>query len=84
KSTEHKLGNPTVMTAWHIEAFSTRERFDRLLEELCDNVKSNPPAEGYEDVLLPGEYEYRNTQHRIKEGIPLPESLWQELEDLAG
>lgn len=82
-SKEHRLGNPVVMTAWNIEAFSAPERFDRLLGELCANVKSNPPIEGIEEVLLPGEFEYRTAQERQSSGIPLPEPLWEELKKLS-
>jgi LDH2 family malate/lactate/ureidoglycolate dehydrogenase len=83
RSKEHKLGNPVVMTAWDIEAFTDRERFNRLMEELCDRVKSNPPAPGFEEVLLPGEIEYRTAEVRKKTGIEIPDNLWQELEQLS-
>ncbi|MDA1068625.1 MAG: Ldh family oxidoreductase [Verrucomicrobia bacterium] len=83
RSKEHKLGNPVVMTAWDIAAFTDRERFERLLEELCERVKSNPPAPGFKDVMLPGEFEYLNSLERIKTGIEIPNNLWTELQELA-
>ena len=34
-------------------------------------------------ILLPGEPEYRARQKRLREGIPVEESVWQEIEALA-
>ena len=82
RSKEHKLGNPTVMTAWDIEAFTDHDRFDRLLNELCERVQANPPAPGIEEILLPGEIEYRTTEARKNSRMPVPAGLWEELQRL--
>jgi LDH2 family malate/lactate/ureidoglycolate dehydrogenase len=40
-------------------------------------LKETPPAEGFSEVLYPGEIEYRMEQQRRQEGIPIEESTWQ-------
>jgi LDH2 family malate/lactate/ureidoglycolate dehydrogenase len=82
-SSEFRVGNPTVMTAWSVEAFSDRDRFLRLVEETCEVTKNVRPAPGSNEVLLPGERELRTEEERRKDGIPLPASVWNELRELA-
>ncbi len=42
-------------------------------------VKDVPPAEGFGEVLLPGEPERRAAERRRAEGVPIPESVWEKL-----
>jgi len=42
-----------------------------------------PPAPGFEEVLVPGDPELRTRAVRKREGIPIPDDLWQQLVDLA-
>lgn len=82
-SSEFRQGNPTVMIAVDIEAFTPRERFERLAREVMDRVKNVKPADGFDEVLLPGELEARAVAERTRSGIPLPDSVWQQLTALA-
>lgn len=52
-----------------------RERIDRLWRQ----VKSIPPAEGFGEVLMPGELEHREEGRRRSEGIPLYDEDWTAL-----
>ena len=82
-SAEFKRGNPTLMMALNIEAFTAYDRFLRLADDLCARVKSVPPAAGFDEVLLPGEPERRALARRQQEGIPLAERTWVTLARLA-
>jgi LDH2 family malate/lactate/ureidoglycolate dehydrogenase len=79
-SPEFVSGNPTLLIAISIEAFTPLERFERLTQELMQRVKQVPPAQGFDEVLLPGEKEARSTAERLAEGIPLPASVWGDLQ----
>jgi LDH2 family malate/lactate/ureidoglycolate dehydrogenase len=46
-------------------------------------VKRVRPAVGFEEVLLPGDKEERYKAARLKEGIPLPDSVWNDMSKLA-
>lgn len=82
-SPEFKAGNPTLIIALSIEAFTERERFERLTRELLQRVKAVPPADGFDEVLLPGEKEERSIAERLQNGVPIPDSTWGELIELA-
>lgn len=40
-------------------------------------IKETPPANGFDEVLYPGEVEYKMEQRRRQEGIPVEESTWK-------
>lgn len=40
-------------------------------------LKETPPAEGFKEVLYPGEIEFRTEQRRREEGIPMEEATWR-------
>ena len=48
------------------------DRFRELTGELRDYVRGSAPAPGFEEVLMPGEREFRTLRERRREGIPLP------------
>ena len=82
-SPEFQPGNPTLILAMKIDAFTSQERFERLTRELIDRVKQVVPADGFDEVILPGENEARSIAERSQHGVPIPDSTWQELAQLA-
>ncbi len=46
-------------------------------------IKAVPPAQGFSEVLIPGEPELRSRARRREEGISLPDSSWQTLQQQA-
>lgn len=82
-SDEFERGNPTLLLALSVEAFTERARFDRLVEELLGRVKRVKPLLGYDEVLLPGEPEARAYAERARIGIPIPDRTWADLAALA-
>ncbi|CAA9283591.1 MAG: hypothetical protein AVDCRST_MAG77-4059 [uncultured Chloroflexi bacterium] len=40
-------------------------------------MRSVPPAEGFQEVLIPGEPERRSAARRLVEGIPVADDTWQ-------
>ena len=67
----------------NIEAFEDIDSFKRRTRDLIEHVKSSRPRAGFDEVLFPGEPEYRSAHRRQREGIDLPESLWTAMQDLA-
>jgi LDH2 family malate/lactate/ureidoglycolate dehydrogenase len=59
--------------------FSSREAFEARVDKLSRDAKSIRPAEGFSEVLLPGELEWREEQRRTRDGIPMPEGDWSSL-----
>ena len=52
-----------------------RQRMDDLVQEL----KTTPRADGVDEVMLPGEMESRTEARRRKEGIPITADVWDDL-----
>ena len=72
--------NTLALIAISAASFPEPELFRQRVQENMDYLKSSPPAEGYDGVVIPGEPEYRAYQERLKTGIPLPEdTTWAEI-----
>lgn len=82
-SPDFHFGNPTLLLALAPEAFDEDTDFAYQVEALKQHVKSVKPAEGFDQVLLPGEPEARAYAKRSVSGIPLPASVWADLQALA-
>lgn len=53
------------------------------VDSYIDEIKAAPKAAGVKEVYLPGEIEYNTKSLRLKDGIPLPINLLEELEVFA-
>lgn len=82
-SSDFKHGNPTLLLAISLEAFTDTEDFHHYVEELKRRVKNVEPATGFDEVLLPGEPESRAYKERVQSGIPVQDSVWEDLQSLA-
>jgi uncharacterized oxidoreductase len=48
-----------------------------------NRVKAVKPAKGFDEVFTPGDLERKTRLDREENGIPLPDEVWQDLENLA-
>jgi len=71
----HKQGFTAVVI--DVSAFSPIKEFKKEVDRFVKDVKSSPVREGFEEVLLPGEKEFRMMQKRKKEGIPIDDYSWR-------
>ena len=62
---------------------SVPDEFKRDIADFVQYIKETPPAEGFKEVLYPGEIEYRTEQQRRREGIPIEDETWRQLTGLA-
>lgn len=67
-----------------IEGFMDLEQFKQRLDWLIKEIKSSPLSEGSQGVFVPGELELKMEEERTKNGIPVSETVWQDLQKLAG
>ncbi len=61
--------------AMEIEGFMDPAEFRRGIDELIANDKGNPLAEGYDEILVPGEPEARKAAEYGRDGIPVAEDV---------
>lgn len=81
--TEHRSGCGHLMIALNIEAFLPLTEFNTRMEQLIDELKSVPLAQGFDEVVYPGELEARNEEQNRREGLQLPEDTEADLRKLA-
>ncbi len=72
-----------AMFAINIEDFIDLADYEQEIEYLVEWVKSSARLPGVDEIYVPGEFEERSREKRLKEGIPIEESTWQRLVDAA-
>ena len=65
------------------EWFGGAERYRSTVTDALAGLRRQPPAEGVAEILIPGEPERRSRALREKGGIPIPDSVWSDLEEIA-
>jgi uncharacterized oxidoreductase len=63
--------------------FAPPTEFKTAIEQLKSYMKSSAPAQGYDEVILPGEYHFRRKARREREGIPLDPETWDQIVETA-
>lgn len=71
------------LMAFDTNMFSPLEKFKQDVSDFARYLKETPPAEGFQEVLYPGEIEYRTEQQRRRDGIQIEDSTWGRLTALA-
>lgn len=73
----------TVLLAINIEAFLPIGNFMQMVDDWVVRLKQVPRADGVDEILLPGELEWRTRARRLLDGLPLPEATWDRITALA-
>ena len=81
--TVDRLGNDLAFIIIDVETFLPQEKFLGLVDRVNRYMKSSPPAEGFDEVLLPGEPEFRMAEKRRWQGIPVDDGIWDRILDCA-
>ena len=66
-----------------IEAFTSLDIFKQGVDNMIAEIKSSRLAEGFEEILVPGEPEWREQKRRLREGIYLDDVIYKEILDTA-
>ena len=69
--------------AMRIDAFRPADAFKQNMDHWIQRFRSSTPASGYEKVLIPGDPEREMESIRMREGIPLIDSVVKDLELIA-
>jgi LDH2 family malate/lactate/ureidoglycolate dehydrogenase len=72
-------GQGVLTVALDVASYVPLAEFKREVNRLIREVKAATVRPGFDEVLLPGEKEFRTTAKRRKEGIPIDETSWREL-----
>lgn len=76
------LESPTdvggVFVALDIESFMDLPEFTARMESAFADVRACDKAEGVDRIYTPGEMEHETALQRIRDGIPMPEPIYEE------
>lgn len=78
-----RLGNGVFISVIKISDFVPPEEFKSQVELLTSWVKSSRLAQGFSEILVPGEFEFRTLKKRRAEGIMIEEETWKKIEATA-
>jgi len=78
---EYERGYTLVMTAINIEAFQPLDEFCQVVSDVIAATKAATPAEGVDEVLVPGEPEWLSREKGMAEGLHIPDACWQRIVD---
>ena len=76
--------NGTFVLAIDVSRFLPLGEFTRQVTDLVRWVKDSPTAAGVTEILVPGEPEARSEARRRRDGIPVEEETWRQIETIAG
>jgi uncharacterized oxidoreductase len=80
---EVPTGDGVLAMAIDISSFTPLEDFLHHVDGLVDHVKSSRLNPGYREILVPGEPESRAREDRVRNGVPVDEATWLQIEDTA-
>ncbi len=69
--------------ALKIDAFQPADEFKSRMDTWIEGVKNLRKNEGIDEILIPGEPEFRAEEYRLKYGVPLNDKVMQDLDSLA-
>ena len=72
----------TFLAVFDVNAFRPLNEFKRDIAAFVAYLKETPAAAGFDEVLYPGEFEYRTAQQRRREGIYVEDETWRQLTTL--
>ncbi len=73
----------SVVAAVDVAAFTDVAKYKQDIDRLIEGIHSLPTAEGFDEVLVPGEIENRVRAERVANGVPLPEGTVENLRQVA-
>jgi LDH2 family malate/lactate/ureidoglycolate dehydrogenase len=80
---ESLLGAPRefnwLVMALDLAVFRPLAQFLASADDFLDELKAVPPADGFAEVMIPGEPERRSEAERQRSGIPIPEEIWRSI-----
>ena len=78
-----RLQNGVLMIALDVANFTPLDDFYEHVDGLVAHVKASPTAPGFDEILAPGEIEARQTEHRLRDGIPIDDETWRQIQEAA-
>jgi len=72
-----------TMLVFKPDIFITHEEYGILMDDMIRRIKKVKPAPGFKKVLIPGDIERESRKERLLNGVPVEESTWDKVKNLA-
>ena len=72
-----------IVMAFDISQFTPLSEFKAKVDRAIDQAKASRLAEGFSEILMPGERGFREEERRRRDGIPIHSKVWREVRELA-
>ncbi|MGB6102267.1 MAG: Ldh family oxidoreductase [Pusillimonas sp.] len=66
-----------------VDAFLPMAEYDARIERFISEIKSQPLAQGFDEIFYPGELEARAEARNRDDGLQLPRDTWTDLQRIA-
>lgn len=66
-----------------VNAFTPIAEYQKGVRAFLDVIKATPPAHGFDEVLVPGDFESRYRAERLQSGIEIPDTIKNQLQECA-
>lgn len=70
------------LAVFNTAAFRDLATFKKEVADFAHYLKDTPPADGFNEVLYPGEIELRNEKERLASGVEVDDKTWSQLLEL--
>lgn len=70
--------------AVNVGSLQPMDDFKAKIDEMIRNVKGSKTADGFEEVVLPGERAQREYARRSRDGVPVREEHWDQVVMIGG
>ena len=77
-----RVGNGLFVLVINIARFRKFSGFSAEIERFVDYLKSAKTAEGVDTIQMPGERGWHEKQKRERDGIPIDEETWRQIQEL--
>ena len=71
------------MQVINVNAMTPLKAYQQGVRAFLDGIKSIPPAPGFNEVLVPGDFEHQNRVQRLADGIEIPDTIRQQISECA-
>ena len=81
----HLYENGLLAIVLDIRRFTPVEIFKKRIDSLFSKIHGEPVETGFQygEVQVPGQFEWRNREKHLKDGIDVPKPVWEQIVNLA-
>jgi len=80
---DYPRSNGVSLIVINPDHFCGAEVFSDLVDRFCKYQMSSRPAKGFQEVVVPGTYDFRMREKRLTEGIPIDDRIWSQIVEAA-